>query len=153
MTFAQKKPLIINGGIVNGKAVTLPIPEYPTNLKFTPKNKVVKVRAIIDLFSGKVISVKAFSGSRVFWTLAEDAAKLATFSPFTLGGESVLAKGIIVYKFVPPKVQNYDIGLCSGGVVNRKAINLVQPIFPKVQARVAGLVTVRVTIDENGDVV
>lgn len=153
LTIAQKKPkCCINGGIVNGKAKTLPMPEYPANLKFTPKNKVVKVRAIIDLFSGKVISVKAFSGSRVLWKSAEDAAKLATFSPFTPSGEPVLAKGTIVYKFVAPKSENRNFTFCTGGVLNGKAINFVQPEYPKNKTRASGQVSVQVVVDESGNV-
>lgn len=151
---AQTKPkCCINGGIVNGKARILPIPEYPKTFESVPTDLIVKIKVTIDE-SGNVISAKAYSSDKVFWKSAENAAMKAKFAPTLINGENFLIEGTIVYKFVAPKIERTtQVGPCGGGVVNSKAIKLAQPIFPKVQARVVGQVTVQVTIDENGDVV
>ena len=43
----------------------------------------------------------------------------------------------------------------SGGVLNGKALHLVQPAYPQIarQAHASGMVVVQVLIDENGNVV
>ena len=53
----------------------------------------------------------------------------------------------------PPK--SGDIKTISGGIINGKAVNLPKPVYPPAAraVRAEGAVNVRVTVDENGDVV
>ena len=48
-----------------------------------------------------------------------------------------------------------DVKTISGGVINGKAVNLPKPIYPAAAkaVRASGAVNVRVTVDENGDIV
>src|SRR5256885_17134995 len=55
----------------------------------------------------------------------------------------------------PPPVKPTPHAPISGGVLNGKAIHLVQPTYPAMArtAHVSGQVSVQVLIDENGNVV
>lgn len=94
-------PKQINGGIINGKAVSLPKPEYPASAKAVKANGEVKIQVVIDE-TGNVISAEAVSGHPLLQLAAQSAARQAKFSPTTLAGQPVKVSGIIVYKFVLP---------------------------------------------------
>lgn len=98
----EPMPKQINGGVVNGKAVSLPKPEYPESAKAVRAEGEVKVQVLIDE-SGNIISVNAISGHPLLQFAAEKAARQAQFSPTTLSGQPVKVSGIIVYKFILPK--------------------------------------------------
>ena len=55
----------------------------------------------------------------------------------------------------PPPKQTPPRAPISGGVLNGKAVHLVQPSYPAIarQAHASGTVIVQVTIDENGNVI
>src|SRR5215813_8850527 len=57
-TFAQDAPKIINGGVLNGKAISLPKPQYPAEAKTAGVGGVVRVEVLIDE-NGNVESAKA----------------------------------------------------------------------------------------------
>lgn len=101
--FAQNKPIPkpILGGVVNGKATSLPKPAYPEDARLAKFSGVVKVKVLIDE-TGKVISAEAIEGLEnvSLRQSAEAAAMLATFSPTRLSGEPVKVSGVIVYNFV-----------------------------------------------------
>ena len=60
-----------------------------------------------------------------------------------------------VYEPPPPPPKPTPHAPISGGVLNGKAVHLVQPQYPPMArtAHVAGQVSVQVLIDENGNVV
>ncbi len=94
------KPLMkpVSGGVLNGKAVQLPTPEYPEVAKRMRAAGLVAVEVVIDV-NGKVISAKATSGPSVLQQAAVQAAMRARFSPTTLSGQPVRVAGTINYNF------------------------------------------------------
>jgi periplasmic protein TonB len=88
----------ISGGILNGKALSLPAPAYPDMAKRMRVTGVVEVEVIIDL-NGKVISAKAVKGPAFLTGAAEAAARQAKFTPTLLSGQPVKVSGIITYNF------------------------------------------------------
>lgn len=88
----------VSGGILNGKARTLPQPVYPEMAKRARVMGTVEVEVVIDV-SGKVISAKAVKGPVMLQQAAEQAARLAKFSPTLLSGQPVKVSGVINYNF------------------------------------------------------
>jgi hypothetical protein len=90
----QKKPPIA-GGMLNGKAIYLPVPEVPQG----EATGVVLVAILVDE-SGSVIEARAVSGPQQLHAAAVNAARLARFSPTLLMGEPVRVTGTLSYNFV-----------------------------------------------------
>lgn len=90
----------VKGGIVNGRALSLPKPVYPAEAKAARASGAVAVQVLIDE-SGKVISACAVSGARELQRASEIAAYQSKFSPTLLTGQPVKVSGIITYNFVP----------------------------------------------------
>lgn len=95
------KPKVISGGVLNGKAIDLVKPEYPSAARAVRASGAVNVQVTIDE-EGNVISTSAVSGHPLLRGAAEDAAKRSKFSPTLLEGVPVKVTGIIVYNFVAP---------------------------------------------------
>ena len=94
-----KKRRPITGGVLNGKAITLPKPDYPTEAREAKAAGQVVVQVTIDE-SGIVTEAKAVSGHPLLVQAAVNAALQARFSPTLLMGEPVKVSGMIVYNFV-----------------------------------------------------
>jgi len=94
----QKKP--ISGGILNGKALSLPKPDYPEIARAAKAGGAVSVKVMIDEY-GTVISAEAASGHPLLQQAAVVAAYQARFSQTLLMGEPVKVTGVIVYNFTP----------------------------------------------------
>lgn len=94
-------PKQISGGILNGKAVSLPKPEYPASARAEKAGGQVNVQVLIDE-EGNVVSAKAVSGpeNAALRSAAETAALQARFSPTFLSGNPVKVSGVITYNFV-----------------------------------------------------
>jgi TonB-like protein len=85
----------ISGGMLNGKAIYLPIPEVPAG----EASGVVLVAIVVDE-SGSVIEARAVSGPQHLHALAVNAARLARFAPTLMMGEPVRVSGTLSYNFV-----------------------------------------------------
>ncbi len=94
----QKKRRPINGGILNGKAISLPKPEYPAEARQAKASGNVVVQVTIDE-SGIVSEAKAISGHPLLVQAAVNAALQARFTPTSLMGEPIKVQGVIVYNF------------------------------------------------------
>jgi TonB family protein len=159
-------PRTINGGVLNGKAVSLPKPEYSAEAKAAKIQGTVSIQVLIDE-QGNVISaepadlkavvVRSADGSTqtvepepvnpILVEAAQRAAMEAKFSPTLLSGAPVKVRGTITYRFsAMPEV--------SGGILNGKAVTLPKPVYPPaaLAVRAEGAVSVQVTISESGDV-
>lgn len=90
---------IINGGIISGKALSLPQPKYPKEARKAKIEGEVRVRVLISV-KGDIISAVAVDGPTELQEAAEEAAKKAIFSSTLLEGNPTKVSGIIVYKFV-----------------------------------------------------
>ena len=88
----------VSSGVLNGKALELPMPEYPPMAKQARVSGTVTVEVVIDE-SGKVVSARALTGSGMLQPAAVAAAKRARFSPTMLSGQPVKAIGTINYNF------------------------------------------------------
>lgn len=88
----------VSGGVLNGKAVHLPKPEYPEQAKRVRASGVVAVEVVIDV-NGRVIAAKAVGGPGVLREAAERAAMQARFVPALLSGQPVKMTGQISYNF------------------------------------------------------
>jgi TonB family protein len=91
-------PRPISGGVLNGKAVSLPKPQYPPTARSLRASGVVTVEVLLDE-SGKVISARAIDGNSFLRQAAVHAALQARFSPTVLSGQPVKVTGVITYKF------------------------------------------------------
>ena len=164
----ESAPKIINGGVLNGKAVSLPRPEYPDTARKARVEGAVRVEIIIDEDgnieaakavkedpSGSEMAVEVVDGWEALRSAAESAALEARFSPTLLSGVPVKVRGSIVYNFSLTSRSEETEKLIDGGVINGKAIELPNASYPAAARAVnaSGVVTVRVTVDENGNVI
>ena len=88
----------ISGGVLNGRAVSLPRPVYPAPALRMRAVGTVSVEVTIDE-SGKVISARAVSGHALLREAAVAAALRARFSPTLVSGMPVRVAGTINYSF------------------------------------------------------
>jgi protein TonB len=89
----------ISGGVLNGKAISLPKPSYPPIAKAAHASGTVVVQVLIDE-NGNVVSAHAVSGHPLLQGAAVGAARQAKFSPTKLSGQPVKVTGVIQYNFV-----------------------------------------------------
>jgi Gram-negative bacterial TonB protein C-terminal len=84
----------IAGGMLNGKAIYMPLPENQAG----QPGGVVMIQILIDE-QGSVIDAKAVSGPPPLHAAAVNAARLARFMPTLLSGEPVKVTGTLAYNF------------------------------------------------------
>lgn len=94
-------PKQISGGVLNGKATSLPKPPYPPAARAVRAAGPVTVQVLIDE-NGNVVSASAVSGHPLLRAAAASAARGAKFSPTKLSGQAVKVSGVITYNFVAP---------------------------------------------------
>lgn len=93
-------PKTVSGGVLNGKATSLPKPAYPPAARAVRAGGSVSVQVLISE-NGSVISASAVGGHPLLRAAAESAARRARFSPTLLSGQPVKVSGVITYNFVP----------------------------------------------------
>lgn len=91
-------PKRISGGVVNGKATSLPKPAYPAAARSANIKGSVNVAIVISK-TGRVMSARAVSGHPLLKRAAVSAARRAKFRPTKLSGQAVEVSGVIVYNF------------------------------------------------------
>ena len=89
----------ISGGVLNGKAISLPKPQYPQIARAAHASGTVTVQVLIDE-NGNVVSAHAVSGHPLLQAVAVQAARGARFSPTKLSGQPVKVTSVITYNFV-----------------------------------------------------
>ncbi|MEJ7847593.1 MAG: TonB family protein [Pyrinomonadaceae bacterium] len=95
-----KRTTPVSGGVLNGKAISLPKPPYPAAARAVRASGTVTVQVTISE-SGSVISASAAGGHPLLRAAAVQAARGARFSPTQLSGQPVKVTGVITYNFVP----------------------------------------------------
>lgn len=90
----------ISGGVLNGKAISLPKPPYPPAARAVRASGAVSIQVLIDT-TGDVFSAHAVSGHPLLRSVSVTAACGARFAPTTLEGNPVKVSGVITYNFVP----------------------------------------------------
>jgi protein TonB len=91
-------PQRITPTVLEGKAISKPIPNYPWLARVLNVTGEVKVYVVIDE-SGKVTEAKARSGPRLLKRVAAEAALKACFTPTLLSGKPIKVTGLITYRF------------------------------------------------------
>jgi TonB family protein len=90
----------ISGGVLNGKATSLPQPPYPPIARAAKASGTVMVQVLVDE-NGNVVSAHAISGHPLLQAACVAAARNAKFSPTKLSGQPVKVSGIVTYDFAP----------------------------------------------------
>jgi TonB family protein len=90
----------ISGGVLNGKAISLPKPPYPAIAKAAHASGTVVVQVTVDE-DGNVTNAKAVSGHPLLQASATQAARQARFTPTVLAGKPVKVTGVLTYNFEP----------------------------------------------------
>jgi protein TonB len=93
-------PKTVSGGVLNGKATSLPKPAYPAAARAVRASGTVTVQVTISE-NGSVISASAVGGHPLLQSAAVSAARGARFSPTLLSGQPVKVTGVITYNFIP----------------------------------------------------
>ena len=93
-------PEMVQGGLLNSKAIELPEPEYPEDAKKARAGGRVIVSVIVDE-TGKVISAEVEDGPIQFRRVALEAARKARFKPMLVDGQPVKVSGVLSYRFAP----------------------------------------------------
>lgn len=95
-------PDVISGGVLNGKAFSLPKPSYPPAARAVRATGAVNVQVLVDT-DGNVVEAKAVSGHPLLRQTAVTAARSAKFAPTMLAGKPIKVKGILVFIFNAPE--------------------------------------------------
>ncbi|HEX6279415.1 MAG TPA: energy transducer TonB [Pyrinomonadaceae bacterium] len=96
----QNVPKQRSGGVLNGKAMSLPKPPYPPAARAVRASGAVNIQVLIDE-DGQIFSAVAVSGHPLLRSAAREVACGAAFSPTLLMGNPVKVSGVITYNFVP----------------------------------------------------
>ena len=96
----DKKAKLVTGGVINGKALKLERPAYPSAARAERAGGQVRVQVLI-YEEGKVMSAQAIDGHPLLMFASRDAACASKFSPTLLAGNPVKVAGVIIYNFVP----------------------------------------------------
>jgi TonB family protein len=91
----------VSGGVLNSKAISLPVPDYPAEAKAAGAEGVVVIQVMIDE-QGNVAEARAISGPKMLQEVSLNAARQAKFSPTLLSGEPVKVSGVLVFNFGRP---------------------------------------------------
>lgn len=89
----------IRGSVLNGKAISLPRPEYPLIAMKAGASGSVTVEITVDE-TGHVVAAHAVAGHPLLQAAAVAAARQAIFAPTTSEGQPVKVNGALVYTFV-----------------------------------------------------
>ena len=89
--------------VLNGRAISLPRPEYPDEARRAGAQGVVVIKVMIDEL-GKVLEASDMCGGNpLLVSTSLEAARHARFSPTKLSGQPVKVSGVITYNFVPTR--------------------------------------------------
>jgi protein TonB len=91
----------VSGGVLNGKAVSLPQPPYPPIARAAKASGTVVIQVLVDE-NGNVVEARPVSGHPLLQAISVSTARSAKFSPTKINGEPVKVTGVITYKFVAP---------------------------------------------------
>ncbi|HEX8355634.1 MAG TPA: TonB family protein [Pyrinomonadaceae bacterium] len=88
----------VEGGVLNGKAVSKPAPEWPHVAGAEGLRGTVFVRVVVNE-RGDVASARALSGLPALQPAAVAAARKARFAPTLLSGRPLKVAGVLSYNF------------------------------------------------------
>jgi hypothetical protein len=123
---AQKLP------IVNGRAASLPKPDYPIDAEIRCAKGEVRVRIEYLAGGGSPLSAKMIAGNPLLRGVSEEAALGARFNPINDVDPKAKLSGLLVYNF-PPKPGLYCID--TEKVLNDRTIKSPQSSIDKKTER------------------
>jgi TonB family protein len=88
----------VNGGVLNGRAINLSVPAYPTAARQLHASGQVTVQVLVDE-NGRVTAAKAINGHPLLRGAAESAARLSRINPLRIDNENVKTSGFLIYNF------------------------------------------------------
>ncbi|HZS44255.1 MAG TPA: TonB family protein [Blastocatellia bacterium] len=94
----EDKIIKVSEGPLLGKAIYIPVPDYPVLAKQVHLEGSVRVELLLDK-TGHVVTAKAVSGPPMLCAAAEKAARQASFRPTLLSGEPVMVQAVITFNF------------------------------------------------------
>lgn len=161
ITFGQndEKPKTISFGVVNDRALVLPLPVFPLVQDLVAETVTVQIK--IDLQKGEVVSTQAITGHPLLRPGAESAARGAKFRPVLTEFPPFFGMGFLVYKiedFTGKVVENETarfFPIITGGIVNGRARVLPKPKYPKEAGSICAMekIEIVVLIDMAGEVI
>ncbi|HEV2707033.1 MAG TPA: TonB family protein [Pyrinomonadaceae bacterium] len=95
----RKPPTVVSLGVINGKAISKPVPDYPAIAKAAGAAGIVTVQILVDE-EGRVVSARATNGNPMLHKACVEAALRARFTPTLLSHKPVKVSGYITYNFV-----------------------------------------------------
>jgi len=84
--------------LLNGKAIYLQKPDYPTTARQARASGTVWVRVVVDE-EGKVVAAQPESGPPLLWGASVQAARKSRFAPTLRDGKPVKVVGSIIFNF------------------------------------------------------
>jgi TonB family protein len=90
---------VVNAGVLNSRAVSLPKPAYPPTARQMNASGQVTVQVTIDE-EGNVLTARAVNGHALLRSPAEAAARQSRFNPVRVAGQPVRATGVVLYNFI-----------------------------------------------------
>ncbi len=94
----KKPPTLLSLGVINGKAISKPVPEYPAIARAGRISGLVTVQILVDE-EGRVTSAHVSNGHPLLQQAAVQAAYRARFTPTLLSKQPVKVSGFITYNF------------------------------------------------------
>lgn len=88
----------VNGGVLNGRAISLPVPAFPTAARAVGASGRVEVQVVVDE-RGNVVSARAVTGHPLLRPAAENAARRSRIAPERAGNRPVRTTGLLLYNF------------------------------------------------------
>lgn len=123
-TPAHRPRSLASGGVLNGNAVSKPLPAYPPVAKAARAQGTVSVQVVVDE-QGRVVSAQAVAGHPLLREAAAAAARQARFTPTTLSGQPVKVAGVITY--------NFDLGGAADGATSAGELESAAAVTPEAE--------------------
>lgn len=101
-TDKDASPKMVTGGVLNGRALSLPKSVYPPAAVAVRATGTVNVHVLID-HDGTVFSAEPLDGHPLLRAAALGAACESRFAPTLLSGQPVKVSGTIKYHFLPAR--------------------------------------------------
>ncbi len=98
---APLSPTSINAGVINGKAVNLAKPAYPSEARQVRAGGKVEVQVLIDEQGNVVFACAITAAHPALIEGSEAAAYRSKFAPTILQGKPIRVFGTLIYYFVP----------------------------------------------------
>lgn len=100
LPLSKEERKVVSIGVANGKATSLPKPDYPEAARAVGVRGAITVQILIDE-TGTVVSAGTISGHPLFAFSGMKAACSARFSPMKLRDEPAKMLGFVSYNFTP----------------------------------------------------